>query len=48
VEADAKQGAALGVTGTPTVFVNGRRVTGAHPLATFKGLIDQELRKRGG
>jgi protein-disulfide isomerase len=48
VEADAKQGSSLGVTGTPTVFVNGRRVTGAQPPAAFKALIDEELRKRGG
>jgi protein-disulfide isomerase len=45
---DLKQAAALGVTGTPTVFVNGRRVTGAYPLATFKELVDQELAKVGG
>jgi protein-disulfide isomerase len=48
VDADAKLGATLGVSGTPTVFVNGRRVAGAYPLATFKTLIDDELRKRGG
>jgi protein-disulfide isomerase len=48
VEADVKQGMSLGVTGTPTVFVNGRRVVGAHPLATFKALIDQELARAGG
>jgi protein-disulfide isomerase len=48
VDADTKLGASLGVTGTPTVFVNGRRVTGAQPIAVFKTLIDEELRKRGG
>ena len=30
VDADLKQGAALGVTGTPTFFINGRRVVGAN------------------
>jgi protein-disulfide isomerase len=30
VEADLKQGAGLGVTGTPTFFINGRRVVGAN------------------
>jgi len=30
VEADIKQGTALGVTGTPTFFINGRRVVGAN------------------
>jgi protein-disulfide isomerase len=48
VEADVKQGTSLGVTGTPTVFVNGRRVVGAHPLATFKALVEQELARAGG
>jgi protein-disulfide isomerase len=48
VEADVKQGLSLGVTGTPTVFVNGRRVAGAYPLATFKELVDQELAKGAG
>jgi protein-disulfide isomerase len=43
VEADVQQGIGVGVSGTPTVFVNGRRVTGAYPLATFKALVDEEL-----
>jgi protein-disulfide isomerase len=48
VAPDLAQAASLGVTGTPTVFVNGRRVTGAYPLATFKKMVDQELAKQGG
>jgi protein-disulfide isomerase len=48
VEADLKQAASLGVTGTPTVFVNGHRVTGAYPLATFKKLVDEELARLAG
>jgi protein-disulfide isomerase len=35
-EADAK---ALGVNGTPTFFVNGRRVAGAQPQAAFEAMI---------
>ena len=35
----------LGVKGTPTFFVNGRRVVGAQPLATFKQVVDEELAK---
>jgi predicted DsbA family dithiol-disulfide isomerase len=35
-EADAK---ALDVTGTPTFFVNGRRVVGAQPQAAFEAAI---------
>lgn len=33
----------LRVRGTPTFFVNGRRVGGAQPLATFERVIDEEL-----
>jgi protein-disulfide isomerase len=38
--ADARQ---LGVTGTPTFFVNGRPVQGAQPLRVFTAVVDQEL-----
>ncbi len=53
VEADAKAGEVLGVTGTPTSFVNGRRLVGAQPIETFRVVIEQEkvraraVRKRG-
>ncbi|MDO8495284.1 MAG: DsbA family protein [bacterium] len=43
VSKDLQAGSALGVSGTPTLFVNGRRVIGAQPFATFKAIIDQEL-----
>jgi protein-disulfide isomerase len=33
----------LGVTGTPSFFVNGRRINGAQPLETFKGVVDEEI-----
>ena len=32
----------LGVNGTPTFFVNGRRMVGARPYDTFRALIDEE------
>lgn len=35
----------LGVEGTPTFFVNGRRLVGARPLDAFRALIDEELAK---
>ncbi len=53
VEADAKAGEVLGATGTPTSFVNGRRIVGAHPIETFRAVIEQEkvrakaMQKRG-
>ncbi len=43
VAADEAAAEKLGVKGTPTVFVNGRRVVGAQPLATFKQAIDRGL-----
>jgi protein-disulfide isomerase len=36
---------ALGVNGTPTFFVNGRRLMGARPIEAFRALIDEELGK---
>ena len=35
----------VGVSSTPTFFVNGRRLAGAMPLESFKAIIDPELRK---
>jgi protein-disulfide isomerase len=35
----------LGARGTPTFFVNGRKVVGAVPFEQFKGVLDEELRK---
>jgi protein-disulfide isomerase len=35
----------LSVTGTPTFFVNGRRILGAQPIETFRATIDEELGK---
>jgi protein-disulfide isomerase len=37
------QGTRLGVNSTPTVFVNGRRVSGAQPYEVFAAVIDEEL-----
>jgi protein-disulfide isomerase len=33
----------LGVTGTPTFFVNGRRIVGAQPIDVFDGAVAQAL-----
>jgi protein-disulfide isomerase len=33
----------LGVSGTPTFFINGRPVVGAQPYEVFQGVIDEEL-----
>jgi len=43
VAADQEQAARLGARGTPTFFVNGRRISGAQPVETFARVIDDEL-----
>jgi len=37
------EGQTLGISGTPTFFVNGRVVIGAQPFAVFAAVIEQEL-----
>ncbi len=46
IDDDIAQATKLGVTGTPASFVNGRFLSGAQPVASFKRLIDQELAKK--
>jgi protein-disulfide isomerase len=36
-------GTQLGVNSTPTIFINGRRLSGAQPYEVFVGVIDEEL-----
>jgi protein-disulfide isomerase len=47
VDSDAKEGAAVGATGTPTFFINGTKVVGAQPFDAFKTVIDTELKGKG-
>ncbi len=46
VLADQKIANAVGASGTPTFFVNGRKVVGAQPFEQFKTIIDEELAKK--
>ena len=46
VSADQAEAQRLGVTGTPTFFVNGRKVIGAQPVEAFAAVIDEELKLR--
>ncbi|MBZ0169607.1 Disulfide bond formation protein D precursor [Candidatus Methylomirabilis lanthanidiphila] len=46
VQADVEEGTRLGITGTPTFFINGRLVVGALPLEMFQKIIDRELRRQ--
>ena len=43
IDADMAAARALGVTGTPTFFVNGRAVLGNQPLQVFVEVVEQEL-----
>ena len=43
VEADVDQGRRLGVSGTPTFFINDMRLEGAAPFETFKQVIHMIL-----
>lgn len=40
-------GTMLGVSATPTVFINGRAVSGAQPYEVFTAIIDEELARVG-
>ncbi|MGE3075229.1 MAG: DsbA family protein [Dehalococcoidia bacterium] len=39
-----KNGSALGVTGTPTFFINNKKLVGAQPIALLQEIIDAELK----
>jgi len=48
VNADVQYANSLGGgMGTPTFFINGRKVAGAMPFASFATIIDEELKKKG-
>ena len=46
VEADVTQARALGIRSTPTFLINGRTLVGAHPVATFRAVIDDLLGRK--
>jgi protein-disulfide isomerase len=43
VDADIKEAASVGVSGTPGFFINGRFLSGAQPFESFKSVIDEEI-----
>ncbi len=45
ISVDLALGTAAGVRGTPTFFINGRRLTGARPEGDFEQAIGEELAK---
>jgi protein-disulfide isomerase len=46
VDADIATAQQVGVTGTPTFFINGIMVIGAQPESTFTEIIDSEIKAR--
>lgn len=45
VNKDIQEGIGVGVTGTPAFFINGIQLSGAQPIASFKEIIEEELKK---
>ena len=45
IDAEQRMAVSLGAGGTPSFFINGRKVVGAQPLERFKQVIDEELKK---
>lgn len=45
VDNDSKTADEAEARGTPTFFINGRRIRGARPFADFKKVIDEEIEK---
>ena len=46
VEADVAQARALGVRSVPAFLINGRALVGAHPVSTFRAVIDDLLGRK--
>ncbi len=45
IEADMDAADKAGADGTPTVYINGRRILGALPQASFEAVVEQELER---
>jgi protein-disulfide isomerase len=48
IQTDIDAGTKAGVNGTPAMFINGRFLSGAQPLAEISKVIDDELVRKGG
>jgi protein-disulfide isomerase len=48
IQSDVKDGNAVGVNGTPAMFINGRFLNGAVPIEQISSIIDDELKRKGG
>jgi len=47
IKTNFEDGGALGVTGTPAFFINGRMLVGAQPIEQFRAIINDELTRKG-
>ena len=47
IAAETKEVVAIGATGTPASFVNGKYLRGAQPFAAFKAKVDEALGQNG-
>jgi protein-disulfide isomerase len=48
VQADFREGQELGISGTPTFFINDRALVGLQPVATFEEAIEEAEREAEG
>ena len=46
IDDDMKIGTSVGAQGTPTFFINGKKLVGAQPFEQFKTVIDAELARK--
>ena len=46
IERDIAEGAKVGVSGTPTMFINGRMMVGNQPFGEIQAVIQDELQRR--
>jgi len=44
VDGDSTEASTVGASGTPTFYINGNQLVGAQPFASFKAIIDEELK----
>ena len=47
VKASEKEGDAIGVEATPTMFINGEKIDGAVPISELRASLDRALRDAG-
>ncbi len=46
IRAATAEGQRIGITSTPSLFINGRMIVGAQPFEAFKAVIDEELARK--